>query len=122
MLSHQCVPPHTHLLNLHCMVHPLPKAASHFAAGTAQAENVLTQNCFFHFPVAPVASTDMAETCLGNRRAQARFRERRKTEAVLRADRLLQLEAELAQLQRERDDLIVRTEVHLVPWCLSVPY
>lgn len=45
-----------------------------------------------------------------NRKAQARFRERRKTEAALKADRLAELEAQLAHLTRERDDLTVKTE------------
>lgn len=45
-----------------------------------------------------------------NRKAQARFRERRKTEAAVKADRLAELEAQLAHMMKERDDLAVRTD------------
>lgn len=45
-----------------------------------------------------------------NRKAQARFRERRKTEAVLKTERLGELEAELLQLTKACSDLTVKTE------------
>lgn len=55
------------------------------------------------------------DQCAGvvDRKAQARFRERRKAEQAEKAARMAHLEAKLAALLQENAELSVRTEV----WC-----